>query len=245
MSWFATHFISAFLLPPLSILLLGLFGLLLYRRRPRRATWLISLSFGLLYIFSTPFFAERLLSLLERQTPLVKDENAQAIVVLGAGIYIRAPEYGGGTVNGLALERLRYAAKLHRETALPILVTGGKTEGTAESLLMKHTLEEDFRAPVKWTESASRNTRENAIFSSTILRQAGITSIYLVTHAWHMPRALAEFQHTGLHVIPAPTRFTTRSRTTILDFLPDARALLKSYYATHEGLGWIWYRLSE
>ena len=245
MNWFATHFISAFLLPPFSILLLGGLGLLLYKRRPREAKWLIGLSFALLYLISTPFFADRLLGLLERQAPLAKEATTQAIVVLGAGIYIRAPEYGGDTVNGLALERLRYAAKLYRETTLPILVTGGRIDGTAESLLMKHTLEEDFRVPVKWTESASRNTRENALFSYTILRQAGISSIYLVTHAWHMPRALAEFKRTGLHVIPAPTRFTTHSRTTILDFLPDARALLKSYYAIHEGLGWIWYRLSD
>ena len=51
--------------------------------------------------------------------------------------------------------------------------------------------------------------------------------IYLVTHAWHMPRAQLAFEHAGFSVIPAPTGYTTRFELTVLDFLPDADALCR------------------
>ena len=64
--------------------------------------------------------------------------EAQAIVVLGAGKRTHAPEFGGETVNRLALERLRYAATLARETRLPMLVSGGAPAGdTPEASLME------------------------------------------------------------------------------------------------------------
>lgn len=245
MNWFATNFVSAFLLPPLNLLALAVAGTLLLRRRPRRGRALIALALALLYILSTPVFAERLLGILERHASPVKlDRSAGAIVVLGGGIYYNAPEYGGDTVNILALERLRYGARLYRETRKPLLVTGGNPEGKiAEGTLMKETLERDFRVPVRWAETASLNTRENAIFSARILKRSGVNTIYLVTQAWHMPRARREFERAGLRVIPAGTGFTTHKKLGAMDFVPKAKDMLKSYYAIHEGIGWVWYSL--
>lgn len=246
MGWFATQFISAFLLPPLNLILLGTAGLLLLRSRPRLGKGLIAAALALLYLLSTTVVADALLGALETRPalPEVPHDKAGAIVVLGAGTYFNAPEYGGDTVKPLGLERLRYAARLHRATGIPILVSGGHPAGgTAEGLLMKAALENDFRVPVRWTETASRNTYENARFAYRILKRAGITRIYLVTQAWHMPRAARAFEKAGFDVIPAPTGFTTRNRTTPLDFLPRADNLLKSYYAMHEGIGLVWYAL--
>ena len=245
MNWFATNFISAFLLPPLNLLVLSVVGTLLLGRRPRLGRGLIALSLTLLYALSTPVCADRLLGLLERHAgPAKLGQNAGAIVVLGGGTYSNAPEYGGDTVSILALERLRYGARLYRETGKPLLVTGGSPEGgAAEGALMKNTLEQDFRVPVRWTETASLNTRENAIFSARMLKQSGINTIYLVTQAWHMPRARREFERAGLRVIPAGTGFTTHKELGTMDFLPRAKDLLKSYYAIHEGIGWVWYSL--
>jgi uncharacterized SAM-binding protein YcdF (DUF218 family) len=244
-NWLATNFISAFLLPPLNLLVLSLCGTLLLRRRPRLGRGLIALSLTLLYVLSTPVCADRLLGLLERHAgPAKLDQSAGAIVVLGGGTYYDAPEYGGDTVSVLALERLRYGARLYRETGKPLLVTGGSPEGgAAEGTLMKNALEQDFRVPVRWAETASLNTRENAIFSARILKQSGVNTIYLVTQAWHMPRAQREFERAGLKVIAAGTGFTTHKELGAMDFLPKAKDLLKSYYAIHEGIGWAWYSL--
>ena len=54
---------------------------------------------------------------------------------------------------------------------------------------MKQVLEREFQVPVTWVEETSRNTLENARGSFQVLGAAGIRRVYLVTHAWHMPRA--------------------------------------------------------
>jgi uncharacterized SAM-binding protein YcdF (DUF218 family) len=248
MSWFITNFIATFLLPPLSILLLLALGIFLLGRHRKLAKPLIIGSFGLFWIASTPYFAEGAMHLLEaKTTPLdIRLQNADAIVILGGGTYFRAPEYGGDdTIADPTLARLRYGAKLQRETGKPILVTGGKPLGNSgsEAQQMRMSLEQDFRIPVHWTEDESDNTFENAHHSFRILQQAGIRKIYLVTHAWHMLRAAETFRRAGFEVIEAPTAFTTRYRTDLLTFLPQAGSLQDSRIFIHEIIGLLWYRV--
>lgn len=249
MSWFFTNLISVFLLPPLNLLLLAVLGLWLWHKRPVIARVLLTVSIGLLWLLSTPFFAEALLQQLEG-APYVTDTKkplADAIVVLGGGTYFHAPEYGADTIGAATLERLRFAAKLQRETGKPVLVTGGSPLGnsTSEAAQMKQVLEQEFNVPVQWTESASNNTQENANLSRQTLQRSGITRIYLVTHAWHMPRAVLAFQTAGFQVIPAPTAYTTRFQIGLLDFLPNAYALRDSRIFMHELIGILWYQLKS
>lgn len=247
MSWFVTNFISAFLLPPLSLLLILLLGIGIFYRFPNLARKLVIVSFTLLWLAATPFFAEGALHLIESQTiPLNKNSpQAQAIVILGGGTYFHAPEYAGhDTINELTLVRLRYGARLQRTTKLPILVTGGKPLGNSESEAqqMRAVLEQDFSVPVRWTEDSSDNTSENARNSYTILHKSGIRNIYLVTHAWHMARAAAAFRQAGFEVIEAPTAFTTRYKVDLLDFIPRAESLRDSKIFIHEVIGLLWYQ---
>ena len=249
MSWFFTNLIGTFLLPPLSLLLIAALGLWLWHSRPLIARVLLAASFGSLWLLSTPYFAEALLHGLEGK-PFVNDTRrpqAEAIVVLGGGTYFHAPEYGGDTANKDTLERLRYAAKLYRETLKPILVTGGAPLGnsTSEAEQMKQVLEHEFNVPVQWTEGASDNTLENARLCRQLLKQAGIARIYLVTQAWHMPRAVQVFDAAGLQVVPAPTGYTTRYRTDLLAFVPNAYALRDSRIFLHELIGMLWYQLKS
>jgi len=248
MSWFITNFIATFLLPPLSLLLLLALGGFLFYRQHKLGKPLILASFGLLWIASTPFFAEGSLHLLEASTAALDSQHpsADAIVILGGGTYFRAPEYAGqDTTSDQTLPRLRYGAKLHREAGAPILVTGGKPLGNdlSEARQMRAALQQDFHVPVRWTEESSSNTLENARNSLQILQQAGIKKIYLVTHAWHMPRSAAAFRHAGLEVVEAPVAFTTRYQTDLLAFLPRAEALRDSKYFVHEVIGLFWYQL--
>lgn len=247
MSWFFTNLISAFLLPPLNLLLIAAIGLWLWHKRPYVARVLLTTSFALLWLLSTPYFAEALLHGLEGKPRVIDARKplADAIVVLGGGTYFHAPEYGADTVSNATLERLRFAAKLQRETGKPILVTGGKPLGNSQSEAeqMKQVLEQEFRIKVRWAEGASDNTLENARLSRDLLKPAGISRIYLITHAWHIPRAVQSFQASGLEVIPAPMAYTTRYRTDLLAFVPNADALRNSRIFMHELIGMFWYQL--
>jgi len=245
MSWLVTKLISAFLLPPLNLLIVAGLGILLLNRHPRLGRNLISTAWLLLYLLCTPLISRALLQSLESVPPLqssVYSDKVGAIVVLAAGAYDSAPEYGGDSATPDALERVRYAARLYRATGKPILLTGGNPHSrTAESVVMKEALENDFFVPVQWVEDRSENTWQNARLSYAILQPQGITTVYLVTHAWHMSRAIIAFEKAGFQVIPAPTMFTTSYQLTLLDFLPRGRALGKSFTAMHEWIGRWWY----
>ena len=237
-------------MPPLSLLLLLGLGMLMLNRNRQFAKSLLSAALCLLWIACTPYFTEGALHLLEAQTKVLDEKTkiADAIVILGGGTYFYPPEYAGNdTIAEATLTRLRYGAKLQRETNKPILVTGGKPSGSriAEAMLMKSVLEEDFHVPVSWTEQGSDNTFENAVFSFQTLQKAGIKKIYLVTHAWHMPRAAAIFRKVGFEVVEAPTAFTTRFEINLLAFLPRAESLQNSKVFVHEIIGLLWYQLKS
>jgi uncharacterized SAM-binding protein YcdF (DUF218 family) len=254
MSWFITNLIATFLLPPLSVLLLLALGIFfLFIRHSKLAKLLILAAFSFLWIASTPYFAEGAIRLLEAQTtpldinhPNGHPQTAEAIVILGGGTYFHAPEYAGqDTVNDASLVRLRYGVKLQRETGKPILVTGGKPLGNdlSEAQQMRMVLDQDFHASVSWMDDTSDNTFENAHHSFRVLKEAGIHKIYLVTHAWHMPRSAYVFRRAGFQVVEAPIAFTTRSQTDFLAFLPQASSLNESKIFIQEIIGLLWYRV--
>lgn len=244
--WLVTNLLAAFLLPPLSILVLGGWGLWLMRqrRRQRLGRWLVLLSGLMLWLLSTPYLAGRLLDGLKPPPQAIRADTAEAIVILAGGAYRANLEYGGDTVGRLTLERLRYGAHLARRTALPVLVTGGDPAGgVPEARLMQAVLETEFGVPVRWVEDRSHNTRENARYTAQILKAAGVRRILLVSHAWHLKRAIPEFERAGLAVVPAGIGYARALPPGVMDFIPSARALLDSHYALHEGIGLIWYRI--
>ena len=106
---------------------------------------------------------------------------------------------------------------------------------------MAESLREEFRLPVAWVEDASADTWENATFSARILREQGIHSVYLVTHGWHMRRAVRAFQKAGLAVTAFPTLIDSPSGLLLTDYVPGMDALRDTYYAAHEWIGDIWY----
>jgi uncharacterized SAM-binding protein YcdF (DUF218 family) len=244
MEWLVSNAIAALFMPLGIVLIVLLVALLMAWRWPLQAWRPIALAVVLLYALSTPFVAHALLWMLEPSPrDPAADASGQAIVVLGGGTYHQAPEYGGDTVKARTLQRLRYAARLQRALGKPVLVTGGAPDGgpTPEGQLMKQALEKDFQAPVQWVEQVSNNTLEHGRLVYRLLKPAGVERIYLVTHAWHMPRARLVFERAGFVVIPAPTAFATRHQLTILDFLPKAEALSDSTRFFHELMSITWY----
>ncbi len=244
LSWLVTNFIAAFLLPPLNLLILGGFGLYLLKRRRPWAKALTASSLAALWLLSTPLVADAMLDSLKPAYRPLDGSEADVIVILGGGRHYDTQEYAGDTVGHLTLERLRYGAWLARRLDKPLLVTGGSPDGgQPEAALMRDVLEREFGVRVRWVENHAENTRDNAHFSAALLKMARIERIYLVSHAWHLPRAIPEFEREGLHVVAAGTGYGRDGGARLLDFVPSAQGLYDSFLAMHEGIGLIWYRL--
>ncbi|QTF90990.1 YdcF family protein [Halomonas sp. BM-2019] len=228
-------------LPPLLNALLVVAGLALGVRRLLGGL-LVTLGVASLLLLATAWASHALRTGLE-PAPLPGPGalgGAQAIVILGGGRDFTAPEFGWGDApTNATWRRLAYGAYLHRASGLPILVSGGRghDEHSAEASLMAAALREVFQVPVRWLEGESRNTTENARFSAAMLQDASIESVALVSQAWHLPRATAEFERAGLAVTPAPTEFASAPPPGLHGWIPRAYHLHQSTRALHEWLG--------
>jgi len=236
-------------LPPLGPILLVLLGAMIWPRRhkkisfpvrtgrKRAALFCMALG-GLTFLsLSLPITAHLLTQTLLSHPPLspsdVRAQMAlatapQAIVVLGGGLRKEAPEYGRDQINSVSLMRLQYGIFLAHQTHLPLLVSGGKplasTRSEAETMAL--AAQEMFHHPVRWIEDRSENSYENAVLSSQILKDQGVSHIFLVTHALHMRRAALAFRQQGLKVTAAPTAFPDKNTAqTLLAYFPSATAM--------------------
>ena len=249
-NWLAT----VLLVPPLNLALLAAIAFFLLRRRAGRA--IVGVALVGLIVLALPAVGNALLLSLERlPEPGPTDPHAAppgAIVVLSADLrYVRGPDGdlekdpSDADIGPLSLERVRAAAALHRRTGLPILVSGGivRDEPVPIATVMARSLTEDFSTPPRWVETRSRDTWENARFSADLLRAAGITTVYVVTHAWHMPRALLAFRRAGITAVPAPVRLDAWPPLTWQQFVPADSAWQLSYFGFHEWIGLAFYGL--
>jgi len=248
-SWFFTNLLAAFLLPPLSLVILGCLGWWLAKRFRLAGNAIIIISIALLLGLSTGAGSRLLVAPLENRSlpvPNPKMVDAKAIVILGGVRSFAAPEDGNrDQPSTQTLARLRHGARLYRMTGLPVLVSGGAPDrgGESEAAVMARALREDFHIPVRWIEGTSENTAQNAAHAAAMLREAGIDRVLLVTDAIHMSRAMQMFSKTSLTVVPAATDFRSRKPLSVADFIPSAAGLQNSHYALHEWLGMFWYEL--
>jgi uncharacterized SAM-binding protein YcdF (DUF218 family) len=230
-------------LPPFALGWLVVAAFLLLRRRPRAARALLGVFLVGVYMLALPRVALALLQLTEAAASAPGVARAQAIVILAGGKvleYDRQNRVIGAAPNALTLERLHEGARLARATGLPILVSGGTTDGEmpTEAAIMGRVLVRDFGLTPRWVEEESKNTIENALRSGPLLKAQGVTRIALVTHAFHMRRAAWLFETAGFEVAPAPVHpITRRSEWSVIDFLPSMQSLLRSHYAFHEMAG--------
>lgn len=248
-------------LPPVPLLLMMLLGAVLARRSAVWGWLLLLAGAAGIWFSSTTAVGERLqrqvlqpsraLSLQDLQQLQAPRRGtgppATAIVVLGAGREGYAPEYGAPNLPPLAMERLRYGLWLARETSLPLAFSGGighaQADGRAEAEVAALIAARDFNRPLKWIETGSRDTRENAAASVATLRAAGVTRIVLVTHGWHMRRSETAFEQAiarsggGMLLVAAPLGLASDDSVGALRWLPSQRGFSGTRRALREYLG--------
>ncbi len=247
------YVLKQLVLPPGCLLLLLLVGWWLRRRSPRVAAACFVLGITGLVLMSLPITVEWAARALEHEPALAEVEwaglaqRADAIVVLGGGREQDDPAWGSDQPSSLAMERLRYAARLARATGLPVLTSGGLHYGQppSEAALMAQVLARDFDVTVRWQEGLSRTTWENARYSAKKLQDAGIKRIVLVTQAGHMPRSRWSFEHVGFTVIAAPVGFIGVPNARPLGgWLPESKAIWQSSMLLNEAVGLLAYPLA-
>ncbi|QHB18358.1 MULTISPECIES: YdcF family protein [Mannheimia] len=236
--------ITAIILPPFNIILLWLLALILFAVGYKYPAYFFALlGMLILYIFSIPYTSQKLgNSLLEGEEPTIESyKNAQAIVVLGGGLRDSQELFGKLAITGTPLERMRYAAYLHKETGLPLLVTGSAPNGTSEAKVMASEFKMFFNIETKWLENKAKTTKENAIFSREILEKENINHIILVTNQWHMKRAEMLFTQQGFKVLPASVGSgdtPNHYKLTFMHFIPQASAMNSNMLALKEWIGY-------
>lgn len=247
--------LSALAQPPASLLLLILLGLWLVRHRPRLGRGLIVLSTVGLWLMCCVATAHWLQDAVLRPPPALNtaqvralmrgpNQTPTAIVVLGAGRHRLAAEYGTSNLTQQAMVRLRYGVWLARRTGQPLAYAGGvgwaQTGERSEAETAAQIVQDDYGTSLRWVESRSRDTRENADLVVPMLDSAGIKRIVLVTHASHMPRAMRAFRDAagkGLVIVPAPVAAVTRDDQPLLDWMPSQQGFVLVHNALHEVLG--------
>ena len=247
--------LAALAMPPVPLLAMVLAGAGLMARR-RALAWLLVLA-GVAGIWlSCTSFAAGLLrqwmlpavpALTSAQVDALKRAPRTAVVVLGGGRKLLAAEYASADLRPMSLDRLRYGVWLGRVTSLPVMYSGGvghaAEPGPSEAEIAARVAERDFGRPLRWQEADSRDTRENALRSVALLEAQGIERIVLVTHGYHMPRALDNFARAAakarqrIEIVAAPMGLEPRGPVSLGYFLPSREGYAELRLTLHEWIG--------
>ena len=251
--------LTALVLPPTPLLLLAVFGAWRLRRGRRGGFGLVLAACAGLWLTTCDGFAGWLQATVLRPPPALDaaaraglrlqaaEGSSIAIVVLGGGVDPYAPEVGDADLKTPSLQRLRYGIWLGRETGLPVAMSGGSgwTLGSgahaSEASVGARIAAREFGAPLRWTEETSRDTHGNARNTIALLSAQGVREIVLVTHGWHMPRALREFRAAAAAagpgapvIVPAPMGLAPRDEMLLLQWMPSADGARNTTYILRE-----------
>lgn len=247
--------LTALALPPVPFLLLALIGAGVVRKRRWLGWTFVWIAVAGIWFSATVGGAQAITRWLLEPPPALNFDRvrelkaevaggAAAIVVLGGGLENFAPEYGVGNLTDQSVERLRYGIWLARQSGLPLAFAGGvgraqRAETQSEARVAARIAAEEFGLPLKWVEDRSRDTRENAERTVALLQPEGVRHLILVTHGWHMPRALRAFAAAGpaLHLEAAPMGLAESSLRSDLEWMPSGRGFRQMRQALQEVVG--------
>lgn len=252
-SGFKTLLLAA-VLPPAPMLLLAAWGGWRLKRGRRWGGWMLGLALVLAWLSATEAAGE-LLSRARRPPPALSRTQVEAlrgsqdgvVLVLGGGVHRHLPEYDAGAPRRHTAERLAYGVWLARRTGWPLAFSGGigwtATElRQPEAEIVARVAAEDYGLPLRWSESRSRDTRENAANSLPMLMASGVKRVLLVTDDGHMPRAVRAFEGVaaplGIAIVPAPVGLRDDALSSFDDWCPSVEGFARVRNIVYETLAW-------
>ncbi|WP_246843725.1 YdcF family protein [Leptospira biflexa] len=225
---------------------------LLFRIKSGKTKFLFFIICLFLYLASSSFIANRLVTELEKEYPpisLQATPKVDVAIVLGGMIQTISSVKARPELTDSA-DRITDAIRLYKAGKVKkILFTGGsglllsdtyREADLAKSLFIDLGVKEEDII----LENNSRNTYENAVETKKILMEKNFQSFLLITSAFHMKRSLGCFQKQNLNVFPFPTdyrSFNTDSGAFEL-YLPSAGYLDLTTISIKEWVGYFVYR---
>jgi uncharacterized SAM-binding protein YcdF (DUF218 family) len=252
-SGFKTLLLAA-ALPPAPMLLLAAWGGWRLKRRRRAGGWMLAVALVGVWLSATEAAGELLSRAIGQPAPLspaaiqaLRGQKDGAVLVLGGGVRRYAPEFAGGAAQPVTAERLAYGVWLARRTGWPLGFTGGigwtaTEQNQPEAQVIARIAAQDYGLPLRWAESNSRDTRQNAAYTLPALAAAGVKQVVLVTHEAHMRRALRAFQAEaaprGIRIVPAPVGLRDDALSSFDDWCPSSDGAARVRYLVYETLAW-------
>ena len=222
------------------LLLSTFLGIINYRKSSFFIFLIVIISF---IVVGDGLFPAYLLNKLQKpykQTSHINWKKNNTLVLLGAGTS-KVPKSNIIKPSILAFSRIVETAKLYREcktisASCDILVSGGDALNNSkpEAMVYRDTLLSLGINPndIK-LESNSKNTYQNAKFTSYLLKKQASEQILLITSALSIKRALLYFSYFNIRPIPIAADFVTIP----ISKLPLGYNFAMSDFAVHEYLG--------
>jgi uncharacterized SAM-binding protein YcdF (DUF218 family) len=167
-------------------------------------------------------------------------KKTNTLLLLGAGTS-KVPRSHMIKPSILSFSRIIETAKLYRQCKLTrvschILISGGDplNNGKSEAAIYRDSLLSlDVNPSDIQLESQSRNTYQNAQFSSYLLKKQASDQILLISSGLAIRRALLYFSYFDIHPVPIASDFITIP----VSKLPLGYNFAMSDFAVHEYLG--------
>jgi len=236
--------IANLILPPGCLIISLLIYIILYYKKNKTMPKLIVTITILFYIISIPLTSNLLTHSLEYKYLPPNKLDGDVVVVLGSGATLSSPDLSGsGNLSGSAANRLLAAARINKKTGLPIIFTGGqvfKTSGNEAEIAKRQLLDLGLSENAVIMENKSLNTTENANFTKVLLTKYNYTKPILLTSAFHMYRAVINFNNAGIKNLEIyPCDYSTNKKLSMdfNSFVPSSSSLGSSSLALHEYLG--------
>jgi uncharacterized SAM-binding protein YcdF (DUF218 family) len=207
--------IGLFASPTNIISFLGLLGLaLMILRRPAGRVISIIALVAFLFAGLSPL-GNMILTPLEQRFPGMKyPDRVDGIIVLGGSYDTEIRSYLSTIVLGEDTEPMTLIASLARRYPdAKVIFSGGSEQralGPNEAAIARQFFVSFGVAAERIKiEDQSRNTEENARFTSRLVKPTPNQIWLLVTSAYHMPRAIGTFRQAGFNVIAFPAGWRT------------------------------------
>ena len=182
-------------------------------RKPKLKKFSLIASLIILLVFTNPMLFNIVLRTWEPTPVAVKTMPVYDIGIVLGGFARHIPVSDNIELTD-AGDRLWQTVSLYKRGKIrKILISGGGSEKTKSEAAAVRDILVAIGIPANdiLAETASRNTRENAVFSAELIAdsQPGATCL-LITSALHMKRSLGCFRKAGLNPDPFPAEHISR-----------------------------------